>query len=80
MASIPARVKRLEEKAVRLESDLKKQKELQKEVEAWIKAQVRWSKEVTKMLRLVNWAKLAKAYPGGGGTNPPQTPPDWPMT
>jgi hypothetical protein len=32
------------------------------------------------MLRLVDWTQLAIDYPGAGGTNPPQTPPDWPMS
>lgn len=79
--------------AIKLKSDVTKAKaELvkakkdlaasQKEIKAiiaWIEAQVSWSKEVTAMLRLINWADLAIDYPGAGGTNPPQTPPDWPM-
>lgn len=44
----------------------------------WIKLEAKWSEQVTSMLRLINWDALAKAYPGGGGTNPPQTPPSWP--
>lgn len=44
----------------------------------WIELETQWSEEVTMMLRLIDWDKLSKAYPGGGGTNPPQTPPSWP--
>lgn len=46
----------------------------------WIKLEVKWSKEVTKMLRMVDWSSLVNAFPGGGGANPPETPPDWPVT
>jgi phage shock protein A len=101
MASIEARVKRLEKKAAKLETDLKKAKAAlkeskvnhnklkarvaalekeQKDIIKWIKMQVAWSKEVTLMLRMIDWNALAAAYPGGGGTNPPATPPDWPIS
>lgn len=94
MASPEARLKRLEKKAAKVEGALKKLKDDLKtksakasvaEVEddvkqiiKWIKLEVKWSEEVTKMLRLIDWDALAQAYPGGGGANPPQTPPDWP--
>jgi DNA-binding transcriptional regulator GbsR (MarR family) len=68
----------------KLQKDLKKDlKSVKGEIEdiiMWIKAEAKWSKEVTKMLRLIDWAALANAYPGAGGTNPPQTPPDWPVS
>ena len=50
-----------------------------KDLIKWVEAEVVWSKEVTAMLRMINWTDLAIDYPGAGGTNPPQTPPDWPM-
>ena len=46
----------------------------------WIEAQVQWSVEVTTMLREIDWTALKAAFPGGGASNPPQTPPDWPMS
>ena len=94
MASHEARIKRLEKKAEKVEGALKKLKDDAKtkaakaalsDVEGdvkklikWVKLEVKWSEEVTKMLRLIDWDALAQAYPGGGGANPPQTPPDWP--
>ena len=94
MASHEARLKRLEKKAAKVEDALKALKDNAKtkatkdalgDVEAdvkriikWIKLEVKWSEEVTKMLRLIDWDALAQDYPGGGGANPPQTPPDWP--
>jgi phage shock protein A len=45
----------------------------------WIKLEAEWSEEVTMMLRMIDWNKLSLDYPGGGGVNPPQTPPDWPI-
>lgn len=84
MPSMNARVTRLEKKIVRLEQKLKDQKAAHqsdmKEVVAWIKAEAKWSKEVTKMLRMIDWDALATDYGSGPGSNPPQTPPDWPMT
>ena len=94
MASHEARLKRLEKKAEKVEDALKALKDNAKtkaakaalaDVEGdvrkiikWIKLEVKWSEEVTKMLRLIDWDALAQDYPGGGGANPPQTPPDWP--
>jgi hypothetical protein len=94
MASHEARLNRLEKKAAKVEEALKALKDNAKtkatkdalgDVEAdvkkiikWIKLEVKWSEEVTKMLRLIDWDALAQAYPGAGGANPPQTPPDWP--
>jgi hypothetical protein len=94
MASHEARLKRLEKKALKVEGALKKLKDDLKTKSAkasvtdvetdvrkiikWIKLEIKWSEEVTKMLRLIDWDALAQDYPGGGGTNPPQTPPDWP--
>lgn len=94
MASQEARLKRLEKKAAKVESALKALKDNAKtkatkdalgdveddvkQIIKWIKLEVKWSEEVTKMLRLIDWDALAQAYPGGGGANPPQTPPDWP--
>lgn len=60
--------------------DLKAAKDELKEVVEWIEFQVLWSQEVTQMLRMIDWAKLAIDYSGAGGSNPPQTPPDWPPT
>lgn len=94
MPSPEARLKRLEKKAAKVEEALKALKNNAKtkatkdalaDVEGdikkiikWIKLEVKWSEEVTKMLRLIDWDALAQDYPGGGGANPPQTPPDWP--
>jgi hypothetical protein len=94
MASHEARLKRLEKKAAKVEVALKKLKDDAKlkstkaalgdveddvkKIIKWIKLEVKWSEEVTKMLRLIDWDALAQAYPGGAGANPPQTPPDWP--
>lgn len=47
-------------------------------IQKWIKMEVQWSQQVTAMLRMIDWDLLATDYPGGGGTNPPQTPPVWP--
>ena len=49
-----------------------------KEIEKWIKLEVVWAKEVTKMLRQIDWTELQTKFPGGPGTNPPKTGPDWP--
>ena len=94
MASPEARLKKLEKKAAKIEGALKALKDNAKtkatkdalsDVEGdikklikWVKLEVKWSEEVTKMLRLIDWDALAQAFPGGGGTNPPQTPPNWP--
>lgn len=94
MASHEARLKKLEKKAANVEAALKKLKDDAKlkstkaalgdveddvkKIIKWIKLEVKWSEEVTKMLRLIDWDALAQDYPGGGGANPPQTPPDWP--
>ena len=64
--------------AVQAGKDLKAAKNELKEVVEWIELQVLWTQEVTQMLRMIDWAKLAIDYSGAGGTNPPQTPPDWP--
>lgn len=94
MPSPEARLKRLEKKAAKVEGALKKLRDDLKTKSAkatvagveddvkkiikWIKLEVKWSEEVTKMLRLIDWDALAQDYPGAGGANPPQTPPDWP--
>ena len=94
MASHEARLKRLEKKAAKVEEALKALKDNAKtkaakaaladveddvkQIIKWIKLEVKWSEEVTKMLRLIDWDALAQDYPGGGGANPPRTPPDWP--
>jgi len=84
-ASWMAKQKKLQLEAAKLKKQLammakesKGHKKCCAQVIKWIKAETEWSDEVTMMLRSVNWAKLAQAFPGGGGTNPPQTPPDWP--
>ena len=69
---------RLKQRVTKLDAEVRELKRCCKDVEKWIKRQVKWNKEVTAMLRKINWAKLAQDYPGVGGTNPPQTPPDWP--
>lgn len=89
MRSIDARVKKLETQVAALQKQLAKQKldtavlkDDLKNIERWIKADVAWEKEVTDMLREINWKKLANDYPYvvQGAGNPPQSPPDWPMT
>jgi hypothetical protein len=62
----------------RVANDLNDAEKEIKRIIKWIKLEQKWSEEVTKMLRLINWDLLATDYPGGGGTNPPQTPPSWP--
>jgi predicted nucleic acid-binding Zn-ribbon protein len=92
MATIPQRVKKLEAKVAKLEKRLKKaETELKAhktkikaletwkgKINVWGKQQADWTGEVTAMLRAVNWAAVVSTFPGGGGTNPPQEPPDWP--
>src|SRR5688572_32936911 len=92
-ATAEAQFKKAKSEAKKLKDDLSKAKkelvkanknlaDANKEIEdiiRWIKAEAAWSADVTKMLRLINWADLAIDYPGAGGSNPPQTPPDWPM-
>ena len=94
MASIDAKVKQLEKRIATLEkkiaalskagkankAEIAKLKKCCKDVEKWIKLQVKWSNEVTKMLRAVNWSALVAAFPSGPASNPPITPPDWPPT
>jgi hypothetical protein len=101
MPSPEASIKKLQKKADKVDTQLKKlkldlgqkakknditslknrvsaaEKDI-KQIVKWIESQVEWSEEVTMMLRLVDWNALAQAFPGGGGTNPPQTPPSWP--
>ena len=86
MASIDTRVKKLEQKFAKLAADVKAQKaetaklkKRCKDVEKWIKAEAAWSAQVTEMLRMVDWATLVVDYPSLPQSNPPQTPPDWPM-
>ena len=50
------------------------------QIEKWIKLEVVWTKEVTKMLRQIDWNLLRTKFPGGPGVNPPKTAPDWPVT
>ena len=83
---VKADAKKLKSDLAKAKKDLKKAKKdlgvSQKDIKdliKWVEAEVKWSKEVTAMLRLINWTDLAIDYPGAGGTNPPQTPPDWPM-
>ncbi|HEY5547106.1 MAG TPA: hypothetical protein VIK50_13725 [Gemmatimonadaceae bacterium] len=62
----------------KLKKDVAKAQKDIAQIIKWIQSEVAWSAEVTKMLRMIDWAALAVAFPGTGGTNPPQTPPDWP--
>ena len=92
MATIPARVKKLEKKVTKLEKEVKALKKAvadhkkrivalekwQAKINVWGKKQAAWDDEVTEMLRAVNWAALVAAFPGTGGDNPPQEGPDWP--
>jgi hypothetical protein len=92
--SLAARVTALEKKVVALKKEatqhkaliaknIKEIKKLKKDyadVVKWITMETAWSTEVTGMLRQVNWGAVIAAFPGGGGGNPPQTPPDWPVT
>lgn len=78
MPSVDARLKKLEKKVAKLEKDAAKMAKCCKDVEKWIKKEIAWSKEVTSMLRQIDWASLAMAFPSGGAANPPQTPPSWP--
>lgn len=94
MASTDAQVKKLLKKVATLEkklaaatkagkankAEIAELKKCCKDVEKWIKKEVIWSTEVTKMLRAVKWSDLVAAYPGGPGANPPITNPDWPVT
>lgn len=47
-------------------------------LETWAAAEADWSREVTDLLHMINWAALTAAFPGTGGTNPPKTAPTWP--
>ncbi len=95
MISIDARVKQLQKQVASLQKQLAQQKTQLakqkqatatlaggfKDIERWIKADVKWEMEVTDMLREIDWKKLANDYPyvALGTGNPPQSPPDWPM-
>lgn len=85
MPSPEAQIKKLEKKIASLEKALAKEQSKVKDLESdyatvvkWIKREVAWSQQVTKMLREIDWSALKYDYPGGGGTNPPQKPPLWP--
>ena len=85
MASHEVRIKRLERQVLGLKDSLAAQKaeiaalkKCCKKIEKWGLAESDWSMEVTDMLREIDWADLAAHFGCGGGTNPPQTPPDWP--
>jgi predicted RNase H-like nuclease (RuvC/YqgF family) len=94
MPSSDAKVKKLEKKVTSLEkklavgakadkankAEIAKLKQCCKDVEKWIKGEVKWSKEVTGMLRRVNWNDLEAGFPPGPGDPPPLAPPDWPVT
>ena len=71
MPTLEARIKKLEKKVAKLEKE-------NKIVVKWIGAECKWSRQVTKMLHQINWAKLADAFPGVALGNPPQQPPKWP--
>ena len=93
MAGNDAQVKRLVKKIAALEKKLttlqKKHqstkaevaelKKCCKKVEKWIKLEVKWTNQVTEMLRAVDWDALTIAYPAPPAGNPPQTPSDWPL-
>lgn len=87
MASIDARMKKLEKQVAALRKALAKEKVVssellrqQKQVVKWIKLEVKWSGQVTDMFHRVDWEAIAKAYPAKQMVgNPPQTPPDWPV-
>jgi hypothetical protein len=85
MASPEAQIKKLKSKVATLEKRLAKERARVKQNKQccadtikWIKREVKWSEEVTRMLRQIDWVALEQAFPGGGGTNPPQKPPIWP--
>lgn len=80
LASHKKKIDALTTKVAKQKKELAELKKCCKAVEKWIKLEAKWSKEVTLMLRQVSWAELATDYPGGPGTNPPRTPPDWPGT
>lgn len=80
LVSHKKKIDALAKKVAAQKQELAALKKCCKTVEKWIKLEVKWSEEVTRMLRQVNWAQLATAYPGGPGSNPPRTPPDWPPT
>lgn len=80
-----AQLKKLRSKVATLEKRLAKERVRSRKNEKccltaikWIKKEVKWSQEVTKMLNKIDWVSLEAAHPGGGGTNPPQKPPLWP--
>ncbi len=86
MASIDARVKKLEKQVTALKKALASEKLVSaellrkhKDVVKWIKLEVKWSNKVTDMFHQVNWEAITRAYPSAQSVgNPPQTPPDWP--
>ena len=86
MATINARVAKLEKQVKALQKALAKEhtatlalQDRCKQLEKWVKLEVDWTAEVTDMFHQVNWAAIVKDYKGTGGGNPPQTPPDWPV-
>jgi predicted RNase H-like nuclease (RuvC/YqgF family) len=85
MAGVDTRVERLEKKNVKLEALAKKQKaeiaalkKCCRDVERWIKLEVKWSSEVRRMLLDVDWTALRMSFKGGHRDSPPQTGPDYP--
>lgn len=78
IAAMKKKIIKLELRVKALETRVRTMEKCCKQVEKWIKLEVKWSKEVTGMLQAVDWACLTAQCPGGGGANPPQTPPDWP--
>lgn len=94
MATIDAKVKKLEKQIASLEkslaaatkagkankAEIAKLKKCCKDVEKWIALEAKWSAEVTMMLRAVKWSALVSAFPAGAASNPPISPPDWPVT
>lgn len=78
MATDDPRITELEKAFAELRNEVAYLKKCCAQVEKWMQLEVAWSKEVTQMMRQVDWARLVTAYPGGGGANPPQTPPNWP--
>ena len=93
MATIDAKVKKLEKQIASLEkslaaakagkankAEIAKLKKCCKDVERWIALEAKWSAEVTMMLRAVKWSALVAAFPPGAASNPPISPPDWPVT
>ena len=78
LASHTKKIDSLTKKAAKQKTELDDLKQRVKLIEKWCSLETAWTSEVTGMLHQIDWGALQTAFPGGGGTNPPKSGPDWP--